>query len=51
MNGEAILRDLDKDTLEEYPIISKDIEVIGDKIVIKDNKVIFREAVPIECVL
>lgn len=41
VNGEAILRDIDKDTLEEYPIISKDIEVIGDKIVIKDNEVIF----------
>ncbi len=41
VNGEAILRDLDKDTLKEYPIISKDIEVIGDKIVIKDNEVIF----------
>ncbi len=41
VNGEAILRNLDKDTLEEYPIISKDIEVIGDKIVIKDNEVIF----------
>ena len=41
VNGEAILRDIDKDTLEEYPIISKDIEVIGDKIVIKDNDVIF----------
>ena len=41
VNGEAILRDIYKDTLEEYPIISKDIEVIGDKIVIKDNDVIF----------
>ncbi len=41
MNGEAILRDIDKDTLEEYPIISQDIELIGDKIIIKDNEVIF----------
>ncbi len=41
VNGDAILRNLDKDTLEEYPIISQDIELIGDKIIIKDNEVIF----------
>ncbi len=41
VNGEAILRDIDKDTLEEYTIISQDIELIGDKIIIKDNEVIF----------
>ncbi len=41
VNGDAILRNLDKDTLEEYPIIAQDIELIGDKIIIKDNEVIF----------
>jgi hypothetical protein len=41
VNGKEILRDIDKDTFEEYPIISQDIEVIGDKIIIKENEVIF----------
>ena len=41
VNGEAILREIDNNTLEEYPIIKQDIEVIGNKIVIKDNEVIF----------
>ncbi len=41
VNGEAILRDIDKDTLEEYPHIANAINVIGNKIVIKANEVMF----------
>jgi len=41
VNGEAILRDIDKDTLEEYTDVSYVIDYIGDKIVAKDNEVIF----------
>ncbi len=41
VNGEAILRDIDKDTLEEYTGVAYVIDCIGDKIVVKDNEVIF----------
>ncbi len=41
VNGEAILRDIDKDTLEEYTSVAYMIDYIGDKIVVKDNEVIF----------
>ncbi len=41
VNGEAILRDIDKDTLEEYTDVAYVIDYIGDKIVVKDNEVIF----------
>lgn len=41
VNGEAILRDIDKDTLEEYTGVANAINSIGNKIVVKDNEVIF----------
>lgn len=41
VNGEAILRNIDKDTLEEYTDVAYIINYIGDKIVVKDNEVIF----------
>ena len=41
MNGEAILRDIDKNTLEEYTGVANAINSIGNKIVVKDNEVIF----------
>ncbi len=41
VNGEAILRNIDKDTLEEYTDVAYVIDYIGDKIVVKDNEVIF----------
>ena len=41
VNGEAILRDIDKDTLEEYTDVAYVINYIGNKIVVKDNEVIF----------
>lgn len=41
VNGEAILRNIDKDTLEEYTDVAYMIDYIGDKIVVKDNEVIF----------
>lgn len=41
VNGEAILRDINKDTLEEYTDVAYVIDYIGDKIVVKDNEVIF----------
>ncbi len=41
VNGEAILRDIDKDTLEEYTGVAYVIDCIGNKIVVKDNEVIF----------
>ncbi len=41
VNGEAILRDINKDTLEEYTDVAYVIDYIGDKIVVKDTEVIF----------
>lgn len=41
VNGEAILRDIDKDTIEEYTGVAYMIEYIGDKIIVKDKEVIF----------
>lgn len=41
VNGEAILRNIDKDTLKEYTGVAYMIDYIGDKIVVKDNEVIF----------
>lgn len=41
VNGEAILRDIDKDTLEEYTGVANAINSLGTKIVVKDNEVIF----------
>lgn len=41
VNGEAILRDIDKVTLEEYTGVDYMINYIGNKIVVKDNEVIF----------
>lgn len=41
VNGVAILRDIDKDTLEEYTDVAYVINYIGNKIVVKDNEVIF----------
>ncbi len=41
VNGEAILRDINKDTLEEYTDVAYVIDYIGDKIVVKNNEVIF----------
>ena len=41
VNGEAILRDIDKDTLEEYTGVANAINSIGNKIIVKDNEVIF----------
>ncbi len=41
VNGEAILRDIDKDTLKEYTGVANAINSIGNKIVVKGNEVIF----------
>ena len=41
VNGEAILRENNKDTLKEYTGVAYMIDYIGDKIVVKDNEVIF----------
>jgi hypothetical protein len=41
VNGEAILCDINKDTLKEYAGVSYMIDYIGDKLVVKDNEVIF----------
>lgn len=41
VNGEAVLRDIDKDTLEEYTGVAHMIDYIGNKIIVKDNEVIF----------
>ncbi len=41
VNGEAILRESNKDTLKEYTGVAYMIDYIGDKIVVKDNEVIF----------
>lgn len=41
VNGEAILRNIDKDTLKEYTGVAYMIDYIGNKIVVKDNEVIF----------
>ncbi len=41
VNGEAILCDIDKDTLEEYTDVAYVIDYICDKIVVKGNEVIF----------
>ncbi len=41
VNGEAILRNIDKETLKEYTDVAYVIDYIGNKIVVKDNEVIF----------
>lgn len=41
VNGKAILRDIDKDTLEEYTGVAYMIDYIGNKIIVKDNEMIF----------
>ncbi len=41
VNGEAILCDIDKDTLKEYTGVANAINSIGNKIVVKGNEVIF----------
>lgn len=41
VNGDCILLDINDKTLSEYPGVDSVIESIGNKIVIKDNEVIF----------
>lgn len=41
VNGEAILREINKDILKEYTGVAYMIDYIGDKIVVKENEVIF----------
>lgn len=41
INGEAILLEINNDTINEYPGVAYVINYIGNKIVVKDNEVIF----------
>ena len=41
MNGDCILLDINDNTLSDYGDVGSLIEYIGNKIIIKDNKVIF----------
>lgn len=41
VNGDCILLDINDKTLSDYPHVANGIDCIGDKIVIKENEVIF----------
>lgn len=41
INGDCILLDINNKTLSDYPHVANGIDCIGDKIIIKDNEVIF----------
>lgn len=41
INGNSILLDINDKTLSDYPHVANGIDCIGDKIIIKDNEVIF----------
>lgn len=41
INGNSILLDINDKTLSDYQGVAKGIDSIGDKIIIKDNKVVF----------
>lgn len=53
VNGNSILLDINDKTLSDYQGVAKGIDSIGDKIIIKDNKVVFngKETKDLEAVI
>ena len=53
INGNSILLDINDKTLSDYQGVAKGIDSIGDKIIIKDNKVVFngKETKDLEAVI